>query len=73
MRLSSGGVIENVRWGVNGDIAVQGDYNGDNKTDIAVWRASTASFYILYTGVGGNLFAQWGVTGDYPAANSNAH
>jgi hypothetical protein len=73
VRLSGGGFIENVRWGVNGDIAVQGDYNGDNKTDIAVWRAGTASFYVLYTGVGGNLFAQWGATGDYPAANSNAH
>ncbi len=73
VRLSGGGFIQNVRWGVAGDIAAQGDYNGDNKTDIVVWRASTASFYVLYTDVGGNLFAQWGVTGDYPPANSNAH
>ena len=73
VRLSGGGIIQNVRWGVTGDIAVQGDYNGDGKTDITVWRASTASFYSLYTGGSGNLFAQWGATGDYPPANSGAH
>ena len=73
VRLSSGGIIENVQWGLNNDLVTQGDYNGDGKTDIAVWRPSTGYFYVSLTGGGGNIFTLWGQNGDYPPANSNAH
>ncbi|MCW5961955.1 MAG: VCBS repeat-containing protein [Pyrinomonadaceae bacterium] len=37
-------------WGISTDALVPQDYDGDNKTDIAVWRAGvpgSAAFYIL--------------------------
>jgi hypothetical protein len=36
-----------VQFGAQGDKAVAGDYTGDGKTDIAVWRPSDGYWYIL--------------------------
>ncbi len=51
-------------WGVEGDLPVVGDYDGDDKTDIAVFRSSNAFWYILESGTAGVRYAQWGLATD---------
>ncbi len=79
-----------VNWGLglgamagSGDYLVPGDYNGDGRTDFAVWRPSANDgqnyFYVLPHGatpgtVGSFTTLEWGqcttaATCDFPAAN----
>lgn len=34
-------------WGLGTDVPVAADYDGDGKTDIAVWRGVEGTWYIL--------------------------
>jgi hypothetical protein len=36
----------NIQWGFPGDIPVPGDYNGDLRTEIAVFRPSDGGWYL---------------------------
>lgn len=58
-----------VNWGIGTDSFVPEDYDGDNKTDIAVWRsgaANVAAFYILNSSNGTIRIELFGQTGDDP-------
>jgi len=65
-------------WGLTSDFITQGDYDGDGKTDVAVWRPSQNAgetyYYIISSATGSPMApVQWGQDQDYPTANYNTH
>jgi hypothetical protein len=62
-------------FGLTGiDKPVQADYDGDGKTDPAVWRETTGTFYVLKSGPGGGVdTVAWGGYGDIPVAGYDTH
>jgi hypothetical protein len=67
MRNGRTGAITSVVIGRGGDIPVPGDYDGDRRDDIAVWRPSSGTWFIRESSHGGALrIVQWGALGDLP-------
>lgn len=83
LRLIQGGPSSQVAWftrytglatgqtdvfGIATDIALTEDFDGDDKSDVAVWRpnAQAAFFYILQSSTSTFVPIQWGITGDDP-------
>jgi len=65
--VAAGATVLGIQWGLSTDILVPGDYTGDAKTDIAVWRPSDGTFYIRNsTSPVTNTFIRWGMIGDIP-------
>ena len=52
-------------WGTTGDIPVPGDYDGDARTDLAVFRPSDGNWYILGS-QNGYWAVHWGLGTDIP-------
>ncbi len=46
--------------------AKSGDHDGDGKTDVAIFRPSTSTWWILNSSTGLFTTQQWGTTGDTP-------
>lgn len=53
------------QWGAPGDVLVPADYSGTGKSEMAVWRPSSGTWFILHSN--GRLdVQQWGAPGDIP-------
>jgi hypothetical protein len=68
----------NIGWGTSAtDFQCQGDYDGDGKTDLAVWRPDVNpanNFFLVRKSSDGTLqYQEWGQNGDYPVLNYDSH
>jgi hypothetical protein len=56
------------QWGASADTVVPGDYDGDGKTDLAVFRPSTRTCHLLYSNANYTTSASypWGANTDIP-------
>ncbi len=71
---SSDGVFVANTFGLSGsDITTQNDYDGDGRTDIAVWRDTNGTFYVLPSNGSGFFGVQWGSPNDIPVASYDTH
>jgi hypothetical protein len=72
--------VETMAWGAAGDLpvgtglpalqAVSGDFDGDRRADLTVFRGSSGQWFTLrsITGLAGSTVAKWGQSGDVPVA-----
>lgn len=74
---SSDGVRESVKWGYNEllDTPALGDYDGDGKTDLAIYRISVPracdqpSYFWIRGSAMGTKIIRWGSCHGYPSYN----
>lgn len=64
--ISLPGEFKVVQWGAPGDRLMPQDYDGDGLTDVAVWRPSNGTFYVMRSQDATFQIAQWGLSTDTP-------
>ena len=55
-----------MQFGLSDDNLVPADYDGDMKTDVAVWRSSEGNFYVANSSNGTVRVENFGLVGDVP-------
>jgi hypothetical protein len=63
IRSTNGKTIEK-QWGIEGDVPVARDYDGDGKTDFATWRPFDGTWYVIQSSTGKTISQQWGLSTD---------
>ena len=65
---SGSSTISIVQWGQNGDIPVDGDFDGDNIADQTVFRPADGSWWMNRSSDGQAIVTAFGTNGDKPVA-----
>lgn len=69
----SGGLLATQFGDTGTDITAQNDYDGDGKTDLAIWRNSTGTFWFRSSITNVYNAVQWGSPNDFPIAGYDTH
>jgi hypothetical protein len=73
LKSSGGGFTANSFGITEYDTAVQNDYDGDGKTDLAVWRETEGNYYYLSSLSNTITGGSWGLISDLPIASYDTH